>query len=313
MLELTIESRYVSDHHSQIVSLLMTIHEARKEVIDSIATIYEKSEADAITEIVMEHITRWSRPERHLNKDIPLSFAQKKLLAQLILRLQQHEPIQYLINEAWFAGMIFYVDRNVLIPRPETEELVCWISSEWESAIRNRQSANPTKILDIGTGSGCLAIALKNKLPNAEMWACDVSEQALNVARMNADALNATIDFIPLDFLDRGQWRQLPCVDIIVSNPPYIPARDKNEMKRNVLEFEPATALFVPDNDSLVFYNAIADFGKEKLNEKGTIYVEIHESLGEAIKNLFQSKGYDSVELRKDMQGKDRMIRAIRE
>jgi release factor glutamine methyltransferase len=282
----------------------MTIEEARKEVNDSIATIYEKSEADNITEIVMEHITRWSRPERILNKEIPLSFTQKKLLSQIILRLQQHEPIQYLINEAWFAGMIFYVDKNVLIPRPETEELLDWIVKD----VRSERS-NIKKILDVGTGSGCIAIALKNKIPNAEIWGCDVSDEALNVARMNADALNATIDFVPLDFLDPAQRRQLPHVDIIASNPPYVLQSDKNEMKKNVLEFEPATALFVPDNDSLVFYNAIADFGKEKLNAKGNIYVEINESLGDQVKDLFQSKGYSSVELKKDLQEKDRMIK----
>ncbi len=250
--------------HSRL-PLHMTIEEARKEVNNSIATIYEKSEADNITEIVMEHITRWSRPERILNKEIPLSFTQKKLLSQIILRLEQHEPIQYLINEAWFAGMIFYVDKNVLIPRPETEELLDWIVKDVRS-----DTSNIKKMLDVGTGSGCIAIALKNKIPNAEIWGCDVSDEALNVARMNADALNATIDFVPLDFLDPGQRKQLPHVDIIVSNPPYIPQSDKNEMKKNVLEFEPATALFVPDNDSLVFYNAIADFGKEKLN--GILY-----------------------------------------
>jgi len=284
----------------------MTIEEARKEVNNSIATIYEKSEADNITEIVMEHITRWSRPERILNKEIPLSFTQKKLLSQIILRLEQHEPIQYLINEAWFAGMIFYVDKNVLIPRPETEELLDWIVKDVRS-----DTSNIKKMLDVGTGSGCIAIALKNKIPNAEIWGCDVSDEALNVARMNADALNATIDFVPLDFLDPGQRKQLPHVDIIVSNPPYIPQSDKNEMKKNVLEFEPATALFVPDNDSLVFYNAIADFGKEKLNGNGNIYVEIHENLGEQVKNLFKLKGYSFAELRKDMQGKDRMVKAI--
>ena len=291
--------------HSRL-PLHMTIEEARKEVNNSIATIYEKSEADNITEIVMEHITRWSRPERILNKEIPLSFTQKKLLSQIILRLEQHEPIQYLINEAWFAGMIFYVDKNVLIPRPETEELLDWIVKDVRS-----DTSNIKKMLDVGTGSGCIAIALKNKIPNAEIWGCDVSVEALNVARMNADALNATIDFVPLDFLDPDQRKQLPHVDIIVSNPPYVPQSDKNEMKKNVLEFEPATALFVPDNDSLVFYNAIADFGKEKLNGNGNIYVEIHENLGEQVKNLFKLKGYSFAELRKDMQGKDRMVKAI--
>jgi release factor glutamine methyltransferase len=127
---------------------------------------------------------------------------------------------------------------------------------------------------------------------------------------MNADTLHATIDFVPLNFLDKNQQKQLPNVDIIVSNPPYVPQQDKNEMKRNVLDFEPETALFVPDNDALVFYRAIADFGKKNLNEKGIIYVEIHENLGASVKDLFESKGYNAVEVRKDLQGKDRMIKA---
>jgi len=286
----------------------MTIEKARKELTESIATIYEKGETDSITEIVMEHITRWSRRERILHKDVPLSFTQKRLLTQITQRLLLHEPIQYIINEAWFAGMIFYVDRNVLIPRPETEELVDWIIKEFTPPEAGGNTEY--RILDVGTGSGCIAIALKTKLPDIDVWACDVSDEALNVARMNADALNTTIDFIPVDFLDAEQRKQLPHVNIIVSNPPYVLQKDKNEMKKNVVEYEPASALFVPDSDPLVFYNEIADYGKEKLNEGGSIYVEIYETLGEEVKNLFQSKGYTSVELKKDLQGKDRMIKA---
>jgi len=284
----------------------MTIEETRKEITGSIKSIYEKDEAESISEIVMEHITRWSRLERIVHKDVPLSFTQKRLLAQIIHRLQQHEPIQYIINEACFAGMIFYVDTNVLIPRPETEELVEWILKDVA-----RETSDEKKILDVGTGSGCIAIALKTKIQDAEIWACDVSDEALNIARMNADALNTTIDFVPINFLDEEQRKQLPNVNIIVSNPPYVPQKDKAEMKKNVVEYEPTNALFVPDNDPLVFYNAIADFGKEKLNEGGNIYVEIHENMGEQVKNLFNSKGYRSVELKKDLQGKERMIKIM--
>jgi release factor glutamine methyltransferase len=206
--------------------------------------------------------------------------------------------------------MRFYVDRNVLIPRPETEELVEWIVKEVKG--KNDAQAHPSgkvKILDVGTGSGCIAISLK-KLSVTEVWACDISDEALNVARINADALNATIDFIPLNFLDADQRKQLPAIDIIVSNPPYIPRNEKTEMKRNVVGYEPSTALFVPDDDPLTFYKAIADFGREKLNKGGNIYAEIHENLGESVNNLFLSKGYQTVYLKKDLQGKDRMIKA---
>jgi len=293
---------------SSSLSLIMTIEEARKEISDALKNIYEKNESDSTTEIVMEHLTRWSRSERVINKDLELSFAQKSTLSQIIQRLLLHEPIQYILNEACFAGMIFYVDKNVLIPRPETEELVDWI-------LKEIKTQNPIaigsayRILDIGTGSGCIAISIKNKLPGVEMWACDVSDEALNIARMNADALNATIDFVALDFLDKKQRRQLPNVDLIVSNPPYVPEKDKNEMKKNVIDYEPSTALFVPDDDPLIFYKAIADFGKEKLNTHGRIYVEIHENLGGQVIDLFQSKGYHSAEIKKDLQGKNRMIK----
>jgi len=288
----------------------MTIDEARKEITESIGNIYEPGEANNIAELLIESITKLSRSERIIRRGDSLPISQKDLLYSSIRRLQEHEPIQYVINEAWFAGMRFYVDRNVLIPRPETEELVEWIVKEVKG--KNDAQAHPSgkvKILDVGTGSGCIAISLK-KLSVTEVWACDISDEALNVARINADALNATIDFIPLNFLDADQRKQLPAIDIIVSNPPYIPRNEKTEMKRNVVGYEPSTALFVPDDDPLTFYKAIADFGREKLNKGGNIYAEIHENLGESVNNLFLSKRYQTVYLKKDLQGKDRMIKA---
>jgi release factor glutamine methyltransferase len=297
----------------------MTIDEARKEIIKNIRDIYEQNESNNIAELLIESITKLSRSERIIDGNRILSIAQENLLHSSNFRLQKHEPIQYIINEAWFAGMRFYVDKNVLIPRPETEELVEWVVEEYrientEDRIQNAESRiqnSGFKILDVGTGSGCIAIALKNKLPLSEVWACDISDQALNIARINADALQATIDFVPLNFLDPGQRGQLPNVDVIVSNPPYVPQNEKTEMKRNVVEYEPSTALFVTDDDPLIFYKAIAEFGREKLNKGGRIYAEIHENLGEPVKGLFLSEGYQTVQLKKDLQEKDRMIKAI--
>jgi len=297
----------------------MTIDEARKEIIKNIRDIYEQNESNNIAELLIESITKLSRSERIIDGNRILSIAQENLLHSSNFRLQKHEPIQYIINEAWFAGMRFYVDKNVLIPRPETEELVEWVVEEYrientEDRIQNAESRiqnSGFKILDVGTGSGCIAIALKNKLPLSEVWACDISDQALNIARINADALQATIDFVPLNFLDPGQRKQLPNVDVIVSNPPYVPQNEKTEMKRNVVEYEPSTALFVTDDDPLIFYKAIAEFGREKLNKGGRIYAEIHENLGEPVKGLFLSEGYQTVQLKKDLQEKDRMIKAI--
>ena len=288
----------------------MTIHEARKEIIKAIRHIYDQDEANNIAELLTENLTNYPRSERIIKGNEPLLASQKELLSSSILRLQQHEPIQYVINAAWFAGMRFYVDGNVLIPRPETEELVEWIVKEYRSQnTQVRIEKSEFRMLDVGTGSGCIAIALKNKLPDIEMWACDVSDEALNIARMNADAMHATIDFVPLNFLDAGQRKQLPNVDIIVSNPPYIPLHEKTRMKKNVEEYEPSTALFVPDDDPLIFYKTIAEFGQEKLNKGGRIYAEIHENLGEQTRELFLSQRYQ-IQLKKDLQGKDRMIKA---
>jgi release factor glutamine methyltransferase len=287
----------------------MTIHEARKEIIKAILHIYDQDEATNIAELLTENLTKLPRSERLIKGNEPLSASQKELLSSSIQRLQQHEPIQYVINEAWFAGMRFYVDRNVLIPRPETEELVEWVVKEYRSQNTEvRMEKSEFRMLDVGTGSGCIAIALKNKLPDIEMWACDVSDEALNIARMNADALHATIEFVPLNFLDPGQRKQLPNVDIIVSNPPYIPLHEKTSMNKNVEEYEPSTALFVSADDPLIFYKTIAEFGQEKLNKGGGIYAEIHENLGEQTRELFLSQRYQ-IDLKKDLQGKDRMIK----
>jgi len=286
----------------------MTFDDARKKILQSVDAVYDENEAKNIAELLLEHLTNLPLAERIIKKREVLSTKQEQLLLESITRLQRHEPIQYVINECWFAGMKFYVDQSVLIPRPETEELVQWVISDPKLAAR--QLAN-TKVLDVGTGSGCIAIAIKTRLPNIEMWACDISDEALNVARMNADALHATIDFVPLNFLVVQQREQLPRVDIIVSNPPYVPRQDKNEMKKNVIKYEPATALFVADSDPLIFYSALADFGKEKLNHRGAIYVEVHEHLGKRVKNLFQAKGYEAVWIKQDLQGKDRMVTAV--
>ena len=233
-----------------------------------------------------------------------LSHEQVSRFEAIIARLLTHEPVQYVLNEAWFCGLKFYVDKNVLIPRPETEELVEWIITNCKFPV------NELKILDIGSGSGCIPIALKRRLGKAEVWSCDISEEALKVARLNAGNLGVDVNFIQLDFLSPNQRNQLPSFDIIVSNPPYIPQQQKQQMLRNVLDYEPGAALFVPDNDPLVFYSAIADFGKEHLNEDGNIYVEINEGLGNDTTGAFQSKGYKT-EIKKDLQGKERMLSSV--
>lgn len=281
----------------------MTVQEATYFLLNQLRTVYSDGEASQVTDWVMEHLTGSKKAERMLYKNAAITEKEEDLLHLYTKRLLAHEPVQYVLNESWFCGLKFFVDRNVLIPRPETEELVEWIISNCKFPV------DELKILDIGTGSGCIPIALKRRIRKADVWGCDVSEAALSVAKKNAITLGAEVNFLSLDFLDKHTWSQLPVFDIIVSNPPYVPVKDKESMQPNVLNYEPHRALFVPDNDALLFYKAIAEFGKDHLSKKGKIYLEIHEELGEATSKLFQAAGYKT-ELKKDMQQKDRLLQA---
>jgi len=282
----------------------MTIQEANRHIFNQLKSIYDEPEAENISDWVIEYLTGTKKTHRVIHKEKLMSTEQELQLNHYVIRLLQHEPVQYVLNEAWFCGLKFYVDKNVLIPRPETEELVEWIISDCKFPI------DTLSILDIGSGSGCIPIALKKRLGKADVWSCDISTGALNVADQNAASLGINVKFIELDFLDKEQRDELPSFDIIVSNPPYIPAKDKETMRQNVLAHEPASALFVPDNDELVFYKAIADFGKTHLNKNGIVYTEINESLGAATSAMFESNGYKAV-IKKDMQERDRMIKAF--
>ena len=281
----------------------MTFKAAHFYIIDQLRMIYEPGEAGTIANWVIEHLTGVKKHDRIVNNEKLLSESDNLLLKKFTARLLQHEPVQYVLNEAWFCGLKLYVDSNVLIPRPETEELVEWIVSDCKFPLGD------LSVLDIGSGSGCIALALKKRLGKAEVWGCDISVGALEVARKNATQLGIQVNFVNLDFLNEIQRDQLPHFDIIVSNPPYVPEKDKTTMNPNVLNYEPATALFVPDNDAVVFYSAIASFGKTHLKKDGAIYTEIHESLGKPTLDKFQTAGYKT-ELKKDMQGKERMVKA---
>jgi release factor glutamine methyltransferase len=282
----------------------MTVQQATYFLLNQLRTIYTEGEASSITDWVMEKITGSKKTERMLYKNELLQTDEEKQLQEAAQRLLSHEPVQYVLNEAWFCGLKFFVDKNVLIPRPETEELVEWIIGNCKFPV------DRLSILDIGTGSGCIPVSLKRRIRKAEVWSCDVSEAALAIAKKNAENLGTEVKLLHLDFLNQNNWSQFPSFDIIVSNPPYVPEKDKNEMQPNVLDYEPHTALFVPDNDPLLFYSAIAVFGKTHLNPGGTIFLEIHENLGEAVSTLLKSQGYQT-KIKKDMQGKNRMVRAV--
>jgi release factor glutamine methyltransferase len=296
----------------------MKLFEAEQYVKAQLKGVYQDQEAINITDLAIEHVTGLLKTERLSKKQTELSESQFSQLQKDLQRLKLNEPIQYVMNKTWFYGMELYVDKNVLIPRPETEELVEWIISDMKASgkdvfIRRSMEADETtqvKILDVGTGSGCIALALKKAMPKAEVWGCDVSEEALNVARRNGSALNIRVDFQGVNFLDEAQQKHLPTVDIIVSNPPYVPLKDKEKMQPNVVAHEPHTALFVPDKDPLIFYKALAEFGKKRLYENGNIYMEIQEALSQNVAALFKNYGYSNIELKKDMQGKDRMVKA---
>ena len=369
----------------------MTIHGAQLHLTKELATLYDSREASNIAGWVLEHLTGLSKIDRLMHRDRELTATQSELLQRYTADLLKQRPVQYVLGEAWFAGMRFYVNENVLIPRPETDELVAWIVEEvreaWRepgtpkagagetesrgdsqqnadsaaggasvvtnnvadsatgnasittdiaagSAIGNAafeidEALSSTKsatdkqgssvapgsklsLLDVGTGSGCIPIALKSKLPGATVYACDVSEGALEVAKRNATALGTTVNFLQLDFLQEAAWSSLPAIDILVSNPPYIPVKDKASMHDNVLLHEPHLALFVNDDDPLLFYRAIGEFATQMMQPGGRLYVEIHEELGPATVQLFTSLGLTGIVLRQDLQGKDRMVRAIK-
>jgi release factor glutamine methyltransferase len=282
----------------------MTIQQASQQLLFQLYHIYDEREAKNIADLVMEHITEWKKIDRVMNKQVPLSKPKEELLNDIIRQLLDYKPVQYILKEAWFGDMPLFVNEHVLIPRPETEELVKWVTEDLKPEQNNKL------LLDVGTGSGCIAVTLKRKMPETRVFACDISNEALQVAKMNAAAFQASLDFYQCDFLNAEERNQLPDVDVIVSNPPYIPVNEKDSMIKQVIEYEPHVALFVNDNDPLIFYEAIAAFARRKLKAGGKIYVEIHEDLEPAVKQLFLKNRFAEVDSRKDLQGKYRMMRA---
>ncbi len=282
----------------------MNLKEARILFSTELKEDYEPGEAMNITELVLEHVTGFTKIQQIRKTNAVLTEEQIVRLSKISDRLKQNEPVQYIIGEAWFAGMKLKVNKNVLIPRPETEELAAWIVADCR--LKNEE----LKIIDIGTGSGCIPITLKKKLPEASVSAIDVCSEAIFTATENALTFETEIEFSLLDFLNENNWKNLSEYDVIVSNPPYIRQSEKKSLSERVINHEPHLALFVPDKDALIFYRKLADFSKAHLNKSGAIYVEINECLGKEVLELFQSKDFNQVELKKDMQGKERMLKA---
>ncbi len=284
----------------------MTIHLAYQQLLIQLYQIYNTREAANIADMVIEYVTGQRKIDRIVYKDLPVTEDQQKQLKKIGNELSDNRPIQYVLGEAWFMEMKLLVNESVLIPRPETEELVEWILTDIkQSGIKN------FSLIDIGTGSGCIPISLKKNIPEATIAAIDVSADALQVAKINSLQQKAAIDFLNLDFLNENEWNQLGKYDVIVSNPPYVKRSEEAAMANNVIKYEPHLALFVTDEDALIFYKKIAKFSQKHLKPGGSVYVEINEALGEQVAQLFKKKEFNDIILKKDMHGKDRMVKAI--
>lgn len=284
----------------------MTIKNLLQNTVQKIVrnTDYEEREAQQIGFQLLEKVAQFFRTDY-------VVFADKKKLTPMqqiawddaIQELLQNNPLQYILGEAHFYGRDFTVNENVLIPRPETEELVDWI-------IQESQEKDSLKVLDIGTGSGCIAISLALELKQAQISAWDISEEALEVARGNSKKLNARVTFQKVDILSFEKEGITPQkFDLIVSNPPYVTPSEKAEMRKNVLEFEPSLALFTPEENPLIFYECIANFAKKYLKPNGQLFFEINQYQGKPLMELLEINGFQSIELRQDLSGNARMMK----
>ena len=291
----------------------MLLKQYKTHFFDLLKNIQDEQEIESFFFILTEYLHNLKRVDVALNPDFEISDAAIEKWNAILAQLQQEKPIQYITREAWFYGLRFEVNENTLIPRPETEELVEWIIESQKSKVKSQKF----EILDIGTGTGCIPISLKANLPHVNVSAIDVSEKALEVARRNAVSNKVEINFIQTNILeveDLSQLQtpnfQLPTsFDIIVSNPPYVRNLEKQEIKKNVLDYEPHLALFVEDTDALLFYRKIAQLALKNLSPKGLLFFEINQYLGKETVELLENLGFKNIELKKDMYGNDRMIR----
>jgi release factor glutamine methyltransferase len=287
------------------------IKEYRTQFIQELSSIYDAGEAESFFYLILEEKKRLKRIDLALNPDLTFSNEEIQLWNSILEQLKLEIPVQYLLGKTSFFGLDFEVNENVLIPRPETEELVEWIINSKISfaqfGIASGEKLKDLKILDIGTGSGCIAISLAKNIPNAEVFAIDVSEKALATAKKNAEINEVNVTFILKNILETEDLEQQ--FDIIVSNPPYVRELEKQEIKKNVLDNEPHLALFVDDNDALVFYRKIAKLAQKNLSPNGQLFFEINQYLGKEMINLLEKMNFKNIELRKDIYGNDRMMK----
>ena len=281
---------------------LMLLKSYKSTFLQELSPLYDEKEIESFFYIALESFHNKKRIDLALNPEMEMDAVQLLRWESVLADLKKEKPIQYILGETEFYGLPFLVNKNTLIPRPETEELVEWIL---ESAKYEEQSAK-LKILDIGTGSGCIAISLAKNLPNAQVSAIDVSEKALDTAHKNAEINKVDVIFFLKNILETEVLDEK--YDIIVSNPPYVRNLEKEEIKPNVLQYEPHLALFVEDNDALLFYRKIAELAKKNLSENGKLYFEINQYLGKETIELLEEMGFKNIDLKKDIYGNDRMI-----
>ena len=290
----------------------MLLKNYKTTFLQELSSLYEEQEIESFFYIILEKLHGLKRIDLALNPQTVMDGAHLKQWKNIVSELKKQRPVQYILGETAFYGLSFLVNENTLIPRPETEELVELIIESTNYELRNTK----LKVLDIGTGSGCIAISLAKHLPTSEVFAIDVSEEALATAKKNAELNKVAIDFISTNIIDvvtlsavAGLDKQF---DIIVSNPPYVRNLEKDEIKPNVLEYEPHLALFVDDIDPLLFYRKIAELAIKNLNPNGKLYFEINQYLGNETVELVKSFGFKNVKLIKDIYGNDRMIEGTR-
>jgi len=280
---------------------VQTLSEAMHAFRQELAGHYPDNEIRNIFYLVSEHLLNYSKIDIHLKSLESISISASRNFEEILQRLKNWEPVQYILGHAEFFGHSFRVDHRVLIPRPETEMLVEWIRQE-------EQGKTPV-VVDLGTGSGCIAVSLAVNLPGARISACDISEDALTVAKLNARDNRAEVDFFYFNLLD--DVTLLPAkYQVMVSNPPYVREQEKQYMRNNVLDFEPAAALFVPDADPLIFYRRIALLGRKNLADGGSLYLEINENFPHEVVKILENAGFYGIEVRADLNGKIRMIKA---
>ena len=282
----------------------MKLKEFKDHFSTELSEYYPSEELQSFFSILSEYFLKLTRLDVVLNAEMDLSEENLKNYNDALTRLKNYEPIQYIIGETEFFGLTFVVNKHTLIPRPETEELVAWMLAD-----RENQNSE-VSILDIGTGSGCIAISLAKHLPNANVSAVDISKEALKMARQNAIENAVEVTFQELDIL--ASKKHLAAFDIIVSNPPYVREREKSAMKSNVLNHEPSGALFVSDTDPLIFYRRIARFAQRHLSTDGILYFEINEYLSKELIDLLDKIGFRDIALKKDLFGKDRMLKCCK-